>query len=309
MLEKIRTFGQLEAVNKLLTNTHLQICMCNVKIEIIWLGYHITKTDKSNIVYRAGIHKHSFNELHLCLNGSCIYKASDMCYTLAPGDLILMRGEETHCLVEKTEDFCKVALGFSIEQQSGDLADELHSSLNQHPILVSNKTTELTALFYSILQECSQQKLGYLTAVNLSLLRIILLCARLDEKQLNSPPIFSKRIDQRIAEINAFIECHLQEGFTCQDVANNVHLSLRQLNRVIHQEFGMPISDYIDKIRCECAKNLLLHTDMPTSKIAHEIGYANEFSFSKFFKRVEGMPPSQFRRSRFGGYIKSMMSD
>ena len=32
---------------------------------------------------------------------------------------------------------------------------------------------------------------------------------------------------------------------------------------------------------------------------AAAVGFANEFSFGKFFKRMEGMTPGAFRRSRF----------
>ena len=36
--------------------------------------------------------------------------------------------------------------------------------------------------------------------------------------------------------------------------------------------------------------------------IATAIGFANAFSFSKFFKRMEGMPPGLFRQSRYNHF-------
>ena len=38
---------------------------------------------------------------------------------------------------------------------------------------------------------------------------------------------------------------------------------------------------------------------MPLEEIATSIGYANVFSFNKFFRRVEGLPPGLFRRSHY----------
>ncbi len=309
MLDRIMGFVDLKKVNKLLTNTEIQLRTDSGRIHIIWLGYHIAKEHSGNVVFRAGIHKHSFHELHLCINGNCVYQVGDMQYTLHAGDIILLRKEETHRLVKKSSDFCKIALGYAIQAASGDLTDELEKLLSQMPVMVSDHTEEILSLFYRILQECSTQKIGYLSVIEGILLNIIVLCARLNEGAATTAPTFGKQIDQRIADVNAYIEMHLSETFSCQDIAENVHLSLRQLNRIIQNEFGVSISDYVDRVRCAYAKNLLLHTDLSNSDIAEKVGYASEFSFSKFFKRVEGMAPSQFRRSRFGGYIKVVMED
>ena len=44
---------------------------------------------------------------------------------------------------------------------------------------------------------------------------------------------------------------------------------------------------------------MLLHTDMSLEEIAAATGYANVFSFNKFFRRVEGLPPGLFRKSHY----------
>ncbi len=309
MIERIKCFENLDAVNKLLTNTRLEIQTKEVCIEIVWCGYYVPAPDASNMVFRAGVHKHSFHEIHLCLSGSYVYQVGDEQFTITPGDLILLKAEEYHCMLNKTDDFGKVALGFSILPKKDDMSGELNNAFSRMPALVSRQTEEIAEVFYTVLQEISQQKIGYLAAVNALLLRVILLCARLNEGSASRRPDFTSRVDQRVSELNTYINSRIHLPISCQEISDNIHLSARQVNRIIQNEFGMSLSAYIDRMKCAHAKELLLYSDMPTSKIAASIGYSNEFSFSKFFKRVEGMPPSQFRRSRFGGYMKVMLED
>ena len=61
----------------------------------------------------------------------------------------------------------------------------------------------------------------------------------------------------------------------------------------------MSCSEYIQRKKAERAKEMLSFTDMRVEDIAYALGYANVFSFIKFFKREEGMPPGLFRMSRY----------
>ena len=51
-------------------------------------------------------------------------------------------------------------------------------------------------------------------------------------------------------------------------------------------------------LRMQRARNLLLKTQWPISYIAHYVGYANVFTFSKRFKKSVGKPPREFREAK-----------
>jgi len=44
------------------------------------------------------------------------------------------------------------------------------------------------------------------------------------------------------------------------------------------------------------AKRLLVHTEMPISAIAHQLGFDEATNFTKFFRSIEGCTPGDFRR-------------
>ncbi len=52
---------------------------------------------------------------------------------------------------------------------------------------------------------------------------------------------------------------------------------------------------YLTSVRIEESKNLLTATDFPISQIAISVGYADQSSFTKAFKRTTGVTPHSFR--------------
>lgn len=55
------------------------------------------------------------------------------------------------------------------------------------------------------------------------------------------------------------------------------------------------INGYIQQLRVQRAKHLLLHTDKSVKAIAMEVGYEEPFYFSRIFKKIEGVSPQHYR--------------
>ena len=62
-----------------------------------------------------------------------------------------------------------------------------------------------------------------------------------------------------------------------------------------HQAFGLPPKQYITLRRIGRAKYLLIRTQLSIKEIALESGFANEFFFSKVFKKYTNHAPSEYR--------------
>ena len=58
---------------------------------------------------------------------------------------------------------------------------------------------------------------------------------------------------------------------------------------------GMNIPAYINQIRIEQAKELLMNTNKKIYEIAQETGYISATSFQIAFKKQEGITPIEFR--------------
>lgn len=73
-------------------------------------------------------------------------------------------------------------------------------------------------------------------------------------------------------------------------------LSARTFNRRFRAATGLSPSEYLQYLRIEEAKQLLETTPSPIEGIAESVGYLDEASFRRLFKRIVGMTPATYRR-------------
>lgn len=95
----------------------------------------------------------------------------------------------------------------------------------------------------------------------------------------------------------ALIERRLDEPLDRDAFADEVGLSLRQLERLFASHLGMTISHYLIKLRVERAKILIRQTILPLGEIALASGFANFSHFSRVYKKHFGVSPSETRRT------------
>ena len=55
---------------------------------------------------------------------------------------------------------------------------------------------------------------------------------------------------------------------------------------------------YLNNIRVEKAKELLISSDLSIADIGNQVGFSDQSYFNKIFKEHEGMTPGQYRRRR-----------
>ncbi|MFC4778781.1 helix-turn-helix domain-containing protein [Paenibacillus sp. GCM10023252] len=80
-----------------------------------------------------------------------------------------------------------------------------------------------------------------------------------------------------------------------QELCESLGLSASYARRRFQERWGCSPKAYINYLRNERAKRLLLYTDMPLRSIAQAIGYSDEYQFSAAFKRMNGEAPSKYR--------------
>ncbi|MCC3355313.1 response regulator transcription factor [Bacillus sp. REN16] len=93
-----------------------------------------------------------------------------------------------------------------------------------------------------------------------------------------------------------YIQDHYAEPLTLTEVATYFHFNPSYLSNYfsVHNKEGF--IEYLNKIRIEEAAKLLIKSDIPISEIGPMVGYSDHSYFSKIFKKIKGMSPSQYRR-------------
>ena len=104
------------------------------------------------------------------------------------------------------------------------------------------------------------------------------------------------KLSVEIYEAVQYIEKHLSEKLTLNQVAFHIGLSPNYLSSLFKKELHISFVDYITESRVKKAKDLLLETDLKTHEVAEITGFADDSYFSKTFKKITGKLPSSFRK-------------
>jgi AraC-like DNA-binding protein/methyl-accepting chemotaxis protein len=96
-------------------------------------------------------------------------------------------------------------------------------------------------------------------------------------------------------KVMKYINEHYNEDLVFEDVAGVIGISYSYLRKLVKEETGKSLIDNVNIIRIEEVKRLLLHTDLTISEIAEAVGYRNVQSVNRFFKKYEGISPSEFK--------------
>lgn len=84
---------------------------------------------------------------------------------------------------------------------------------------------------------------------------------------------------------------------TAKEFADELALSPNYLNALLKKHTGQNISTHLKNRLLEESKALLIQTDWTLNEIGLTIGFAEQSNFTLFFKKNQGMTPSEFRKS------------
>lgn len=100
-----------------------------------------------------------------------------------------------------------------------------------------------------------------------------------------------------IEDTIAYINEHLTEPLTLEDLASQASLSPFYFSRLFKRETGFSPHGYLIAARVNNAKFLLKSSDAAVKDICFSTGFASESSFCTTFKKVTGSTPSDYRQS------------
>jgi two-component system, response regulator YesN len=108
----------------------------------------------------------------------------------------------------------------------------------------------------------------------------------------------STNLSPVIQQILSFINKNYSQEMSLKTLGNKYNINPSYLGQVFHKEVGEPFSDYINKIKNEKAKELLLTTNLKVSDVAKMVGYDDNSYFYRRFKEYFGISPNTLRGSK-----------
>lgn len=120
------------------------------------------------------------------------------------------------------------------------------------------------------------------------------------------------KTDSRTAmeRTKGYIEDHFRENLTIEQLARMAEISPKYYVSLFKKTYGKTAFDYVTEVRINMAKQLMLQEGARLKDIAYQVGYHDEFYFSRMFKKEVGVSPKVYlknRRQKIAAYSSTIL--
>jgi AraC family carnitine catabolism transcriptional activator len=222
--------------------------------------------------------------------GSCIGAMDTGCYLLAKANLIKDRLVTLHW---------EAAPAFQEDYPQIEISNEIFE-IDQNLLTCAGGTSALDMMLFLI-----QKKLGRDVALKV--------CDQFIKKGIRQKSA-KQRIDlasrlnlhhPRLLKVIALMEENIEDPLTANELAEQSHISMRQLQRLFKTHFDTSPSCYYLKIRLERAQQLLKESQLSISEIGIACGFNSAPHFTTCYKNQYNLSPSEERNANMEFYEDS----
>ncbi|WP_432405843.1 PocR ligand-binding domain-containing protein [Wukongibacter sp. M2B1] len=98
-----------------------------------------------------------------------------------------------------------------------------------------------------------------------------------------------------VNQVNIYIKDNYHLDLTLKAIAEKFYISPNYLSKIFNEQNQISLTDYINKIRIDRAKEYLIDTNIKISMISKKVGISNISYFSHIFKKNERCTPKEYR--------------
>ena len=257
---------------------------------------------------RNHLHRHSYYEACLVLDGKGRFLYGDREYKVGKGDLFIADPGVVHEIVSHSGDHLKIQfLAFSFED-----TDSLNETLQDSSIRVFLKDHRIhikgcgkMETLFKLLKDASldpdpmQRQIRNTSLISLIIQEIIL--ASVEEYDENPSELFT---DTRIQNAIQYMTDNVFRRLTVEEIAFHAGTSTRSLRRLISEKYGMTVAQKSFSLRIESsARYLVSHPEQSVAQVSVIYGFENPSDFCRGFKKVTGSSPGRYRKNKGTTFI------
>ncbi len=260
--------------------------LSNLNIDLYMANYNLVTLEWQDLDYTP-----DYSKFYFICDGEGWIKIGDQEYYPVPGQLILMpEGVKQSYTSINNNPFTKYWCHFSVRVGDIPLSDILElphiwnvADTNTIRTLFEELTFQANsdAVYAKLLAKSKLMELLSHFLMNIDLADIVLKNWESTDKLLN---------------VLTYIHDNIEQEITIQQLAQVAFMHPNYFIRLFKRQMGVPPIQYITHKKIEKAKELLLSTPYSVTDIAHLVGFKDLFYFSKQFKKISGMPPTDFRK-------------
>ncbi|MCR5753513.1 MAG: AraC family transcriptional regulator [Acetatifactor sp.] len=230
--------------------------------------------------------------IHFVLSGKGIFRSHDKEYKLEAGyGFLITPGELAFYQADETEPWSYLWVGFW-----GSRAEEYLNAMglsDRHPIFSCDKSEEL----YDIVRDMMEHNTyGMADELRRNGLMGVFLSVLADSAGIVAQDVEDKG-NEYVRKAITYIQSNYCNPIKVTDVADFVCINRSYLYTLFENILGMSPQQFLTTFRITKAKELLESTGYSIESIALSCGYSDAMVFTKAFRAMKGMSPTQYRKT------------
>jgi AraC-like DNA-binding protein len=248
----------------------------------------ITLTDTVYTHEKVDWHYHKNAYFTFILQGNVIEGNKKEIYNCSAGDLLFHNWQEPHYNI-KPEGFTR---GFHIEIEE-EWFNELDFKTTDLQGSIKIATPDLKFLMYRIFRETKANDSSTLLSIQTLLLETLSKMLRYHQTESVKKPTW-------VSEIDLILNDQLSDQLSLDYLSKTLDIHPVHLSRDFSKYFNSGLGEYIRKIKVEKSLQLISQRKLDLISIAFECGFSDQSHFTRCFKEINGITPSQYKKILFG---------
>ena len=244
-------------------------------------------------------HFHDGHQLIYVKKGSARVTVSGKPYDATAGTLVLIGRLESHEICNQSSDYSRytVQIGPDILRYSELLGERLISVLTNRPEQFRHAVNlsaepQVEMILKKMVGESQKNDPLSCQMLLFMLGQLLVLCCRAYPQQLPENTLNLRLVQQ----VQDYIERNAAQKLTLAELAEQFHMSQSYLSHLFKDTTGSSVVAYLTAYRLLMAKRYLAQTDLEIGAVVERCGFSDNSNFSRSFKQVTGLSPSQFRK-------------
>lgn len=244
---------------------------------------------------QAGFHTHEWYEMFYVERGELHCYFEDQTILLRAGEFLIIKPGVRHYSEEKDASVVMYALPFTFSA-SAKCAVPWVSFLEFDTFVRFGRDLECTALAGFLL---GAMQLDQELAVGNYLFALLSRAALLQNAEGGAGyALINESSIGRICKLDRILQKYFNNSnLELQFVADELHVSVRQLSRIIQKQYGCTYREKLLELRMIHAARLL-STELSITEISYEVGYSSLSAFHAAFSKYYGMAAAQYRKEK-----------
>lgn len=285
-------------------NLHTAVTICEQSVMIQSISLHNQNADPEKGYYQ---HRHPGFEMHYVLAGRSRVNCENKAYCLDAGTALIIPPGAYHDLVDIEKDTTRISISFGINMPTSynkETKGDMFASAfyRDGPICVDLQKTDAQQILQKIDALLSDSRNGPYHRDKLLALCCSLLIEFADIETVDKTAPQSRDnggdLPDATFQIDAFLGRNFMYNNAMPRMADELHISTRQLHRMIRKNYQTNYRKKLSETRIKIAMDMLQNSTIPIHRIGEILGYSNSSNFSIFVKTNTGKTPSQIRKER-----------